>query len=137
MQNNSNVILYIPPAQRVGSRLKKNIEAVVMADNITLVQDAEKLDRILRKPLNNVDAAVLLNVSEENLLDILPLRDSLLRIPVILILSDQKSQTLAKGHTLRPRFISYTDSDFTDVRAVLEKLISKSRDPFYEQALYN
>jgi hypothetical protein len=137
MQNNSNVILYIPPTQRVGSRLKKNIEAVVMEDSITLVQSAENLDRILRKPLNNVDAAVLLNVSEESLLDILPLRDSLLRIPVILILSDQKNQTLAKGHTLRPRFIGYTDSDFRDVRAVLKKLIRKSRDSFCEKALYN
>jgi len=137
MQNNSNVILYIPPTQRVGSRLKKNIEAVVMEDDITLVQSAENLDRILRKPLNNVDAAVLLNASEESLLDILPLRDSLLRIPVILILSDQKNQTLAKGHALRPRFISYTDSDFRDVRAVLKKLIRKSRDSFCEKALYN
>lgn len=41
----------------------------------------------------------------------------------ILVLPDQKQDTVAAGHRLYPRFISYQDSDFSDVRCVLETMI--------------
>jgi hypothetical protein len=34
--------------------------------------------------------------------------------------------TIAKGHTLRPRFLTYADSDFAEVVAVLSKMFENT-----------
>jgi hypothetical protein len=46
------------------------------------------------------------------------LRDSRL----ILVLPDEEMETVSRGHVLRPRFITYAESDFIDVSAVLGKM---------------
>jgi hypothetical protein len=44
----------------------------------------------------------------------------------IVILPDSNPDTVAKGHILRPRFLSYCDGDFQDVAAVLSRMIENS-----------
>jgi len=38
---------------------------------------------------------------------------------------DQEENTIAKGHSLRPRFVTYADSDFPDVVAALGKTLRR------------
>jgi hypothetical protein len=44
-------------------------------------------------------------------------------IKIVLILPDRNNETIVIGHKLRPRFLSYTDSDFIDVAVVLENML--------------
>jgi hypothetical protein len=68
--------------------------------------------------------AILLASSKEELLDLLSLRDLLWDIKLILILPDSTPGSIAQGHLLRPRFLSDCGSDFVDVAAVLNLMIS-------------
>jgi len=84
----------------------------------------ESLSHWLRQPADDLPiAAVLLAARSEDLSDLLSIRDLLRDVRIILILPDREANTIAQGHTLRPRFLSYTDSDFTDVLAVLGKCL--------------
>jgi len=44
----------------------------------------------------------------------------------ILVLPDHRRETVRVGHTLYPRFISYIDSDFSDVSSVLSTVSRKA-----------
>jgi hypothetical protein len=129
MQDTSNILLYTAPSHRIGSRLKKSIQSISIDNNIIVVTKLEVLSQILHKPLNGVDAAVIFHATRKGMVDLLHFRDELLRLPVILILPDQKNETIANGHSFRPRFLSYMDSDFSDVRDVFQKILGKTRHP--------
>jgi tRNA splicing ligase len=77
----------------------------------------------LRQPLFNPTIAILLATTREELQDILSIRDLLWDIKIILIVPDMNRGTVAKGHTLRPRFLCDCNSDFVDVAAVFSLMI--------------
>ena len=43
----------------------------------------------------------------------------------MLVLSDSHDETIAAGHKLYPRFLTYVDSNLMEVGAVLEKMFQK------------
>lgn len=42
---------------------------------------------------------------------------------LILVLPDDDIETISQGHALRPRFVTYVESDFIDISAVLGKML--------------
>jgi len=54
------------------------------------------------------------------------MRDFLEDVRLILILADSSAETVARGHLLRPRFLTYTDHDMSEVSSVLGKMIKKA-----------
>jgi hypothetical protein len=77
--------------------------------------------------------AVILNVSKQTLITLLPIKDLLEDTNLILILAERDEETVALGHRLRPRFITYADSDFLDVASVVMKMKEKiSSDGTYK-----
>ncbi|MFZ5571031.1 MAG: hypothetical protein ACOZF0_11540 [Thermodesulfobacteriota bacterium] len=123
---NENILLLLNPEHRNGARLQKIVEGVAVNKNIIVVRSAKNLVRILRNPQHGVAATVIFESTESELRDLLPFRDLLLRTHVIVILPDHESQTIAQGHALRPRYVGYADSDFSDVRDVLHKMMGNS-----------
>lgn len=69
--------------------------------------------------------AVLFPSNPNELAKLVALKHLLFDLQIILILPNGKSTTLSHGHALRPRFISYADSDFSDVAAVSDKLLAR------------
>lgn len=81
----------------------------------------------LRQDHGNPKIAVLLAGSRKELLEILSVRDLLNnRFRLILILPDNKKDTVKKGHSLYPRFLTYVDGNFDWVAAVLEKMLKNN-----------
>ena len=118
------LLLYAPASEGVGERLQGMIEGLVPKNTMEVCRSIESLSRRLRQPADDLSiAAVLLAARSEDLLGLLSIRDLLRDVRIILILPDREANTIAQGHTLRPRFLSYTDSDFTDVLAVLGKCL--------------
>jgi len=125
IQKSNNIILSIPPRHDDNARLREIVECVALPENIIVVRSIENLLRILRQPLNGVAAAIIFDVSEQELNSLLPFKELLLRMPVILILGNSNRETVAKGHSLRPRFVTFADSDLSDVRDVLQKMLGR------------
>ena len=124
-QKLNNILLSIPPRHNDSARLRDIVEGVVLPENIIVVRSIENLLRILRQPLNGVAAAVIFDSTEQELNSLLPFKELLLRTPVILVLPNNDRNTVAKGHSLRPRFVTFADSDFSDVRDVLRKMLGR------------
>ena len=106
-----------------GERLQKVIRDLVPKDKLEVYTSLEGFSDRLRKPMDDIPVAVILAASENDLLTILSISHLLYDVRFILVLPDREDPTVAIGHSLRPRFLSYTDSDFREVTAVLGKMI--------------
>jgi hypothetical protein len=116
-----------------GKKLRGSIQLLVPLSQIETHRKIESLNRRLRRLANNLDIAVLLASNKEDLLDLLALRDLFWNLRIILIIPYRKSETVAMGHMLRPRFLSYADGDFKDVAALLEKMLGYLKNNDNEQ----
>jgi len=117
-----NLLLYANMMDGAGERLQRVIEAQVPEEKREVYRNIDLLTRRLRQPAYNLDIAVLVASCEEDLQEILSIGKLLRNVRIILILPDRKDSTVTKGHALRPRYLSYVDSNFEDISIVLEKM---------------
>jgi len=120
------VLFYATKRNGSTERLHREIEALVPQDQLEVYRRFGSLSRGLHQPRSDLNIAVLTATSEEELADIFALRDFFSDIRIILILPDRKRATISKAHTMGPRFLTYVDSDFGEVKAVLSKMLEKS-----------
>jgi hypothetical protein len=55
------------------------------------------------------------------------LRRLLIEIYIVLVIPDRKKSTIKLAHLLLPRFLSLANSDFTDLKIVLDKMYINSQ----------
>ena len=121
-----NIILYTNSKEiKAGERLLNKICSKFSCEHIEVIHDLDDFRKRIYSFPKNIDVAVILTTSSSQLSDIIQYSDALDEIEIILILPDQKKNTVSMGLTLYPRFLAYMDSDFNDVSAVLEKLSSR------------
>jgi hypothetical protein len=119
------VLYYGTTNNGAGKRLQKVIESVVPIEDTEVYRDVEELGRRLRLPTCDVSISVFLTKSKAELFDLILMKKLLLDMRILLVLPDGDNETITMGHTLFPRFLTYMDSDFKDVEAVLKKIIQK------------
>ena len=67
--------------------------------------------------------AILTATSEEEMTDLVLMKDLFDTIPIILIISDESDSMVHKAHKLRPRFLATFDDDFNSILSVVENLV--------------
>lgn len=120
---NMTVLIYSIKTKGVGERFLQVIETVTSERNVDIYRSIDALSRGLRQPRNDVTIDLLLASSKKELLNLPSIRDLLWDMKIILVLPNSDPDTVAKGRLLKPRFLSYCDSDFVDVAAVLSLMI--------------
>lgn len=118
-----SLLLYVKDQDEAGKCLQRVIEAVLHPSQMTVFTDMGVLYRRLSKPRDGVNIAVLMASTQQDLEDFLPLADHYWGLRLILILPDRGKETISRGHSLRPRFLTFSDSNFEDVEAVLRKML--------------
>ena len=118
-----NVLLYEPVVEVNNGKLHRMVENLNLECGLEIYRTIESLSHRLCRPEKKLTAAVLLTTSKQELLDILSIKDLLFNMRIILVLPDREEDTVTKGHSLRPRFLTYIDSDFGDIAAVLSKML--------------
>lgn len=121
-----SVLLYTGKPKRLGGRLKKIIETNVPGREIEICKDLMKLSARLHQGVYDLDAAVLLLSTRNELEVMLSRKESLWGLRVILVMPHEDQETISKAHRLSPRFIGFADKGFTDVAAVLAKMLESS-----------
>ncbi len=119
------LLIYSTRTNDAEERLFRVIELLLPEKKIELYRSIDDLSTLLRQPVFFPRIAVLLASSPEELENIISIRELLEDIKIILIVPDINPATLARGHTLRPRFLCDCNSDFVDVAAVLGQMIKK------------
>ena len=94
--------------------------------HVEFFQTIESLSRRLRQPLVDYPIALLLAKNLRDLSDMLLINDLLDCIRIILILPNDKDETIRLGHILTPRFLTFKDSNFSWVREVLMGMCRKN-----------
>ena len=122
------LLLYARSDQKASQWLHGRIEAMVSREAREDCRDLDSLRRRLCRPRDGLSIAILVAATGEELLGILAMRDLLDDLRIILVLPDRSKETIAAGHQMAPRFLSYVDSDFEEVEAVLERMLQYGRN---------
>ena len=117
-------VLFYCNKKKAGREILNVIKMHVPSDKIEAFQTIEHLSGRLFQPRGDLTIIVLMASSSNDLLELLLIRDLFYDIPIIIILPDRKKDTVEKGHKFYPRFISYMDSDFSDLSLVLPNMLN-------------
>lgn len=113
------VIYYAARVVDKVDRLRWVLEAHLTRQGLEICNDFEGLLECFRLPLS-VDVVFVLRVSSRQEMEgMLTFRELMHDRRIILVLPDSDSETVSMAHTLRPRIISYDDSDFVEISSVL------------------
>lgn len=104
----------------------KALDKLVSGVNPKVYRNPDALRRRLLPARSSPSAIVILAITKQDLLSVMPLRDLLLGFRVIVILPDSDDVTVAMGWGLWPRFVSYADGDLRDVAGVLGKIVGNA-----------
>ena len=108
-------------------RLEAAVHQVIPESKIELFKRLDDLRERLRRPVEPDSIAVLSALNREELQQLQVLRRLLIEIYVVLVIPDRKKSTIELAHLLLPRFLSLANSDFTDLKIVLDKMYINSQ----------
>jgi hypothetical protein len=118
-------IVYCCPGHDTGcEKVRRIIEILVAADAFETFHVVKDFEKFLRHDLTSAHLVILHASTPSHLESFVSLRDLLIGHKVILILPDRERETVISGHTLRPRFITYNDSDYLEMASVLCHIIN-------------
>jgi len=119
-----NVILYTNSSNEIiCKRLQEAVESKVSPWRLQTYQTIKELYQRVHKLPREIYAAVLLAQNDEQLLELVSLRELLDGINIILVLQNCDKVSINKSHLLMPRFIDYSDGH--NVAGVLEKIMAR------------
>jgi hypothetical protein len=116
------LLFYTKQWEEPMERLEKLIQSSLPGDGIEIYRTMHGFLHRLQHPPEIPFVIVLFAAGEEELSDIYALHLLLEGTRLILVLPDQGEETLKVAHRLRPRYITYTDHDFTDLVGVIQKM---------------
>ncbi len=120
------ISFYSKKTSGAGKRLQRIIETFVPESSLSVCRKFDVLLNKLHQPGHNIGILILLTTSKKELLEILTIKDLLSDIRIIAVLPDREKDTISNGHGLHPRYVTYADSDFIEVGAVLAKMMHNS-----------
>jgi hypothetical protein len=116
-----NVILYVPSSD--GNDIRQRIEGLIPEKGLRIYRTLEELSERLHQPIDPETILIIVASSQEKLSEIFPLRRVLGNIRTVVVAPDQDPKTVALAHQLRPRFLTYANSNLEDLTAVLQRMI--------------
>jgi hypothetical protein len=111
-------------------RLEAAVHKVIPESQIELFKRLDDFRDRLRRPIEPDSIAVLSASNREELQRMQRLRGLLTEIYVVLVIPDQEKSTIELAHLLLPRFLSQKESDFTDLKIVLNKMYINSQNSY-------
>lgn len=122
-----NLLFYIPEMGVEGERLIELAEKFKSSYPVDIYHVFRLLNLRFRRPVEKEDITVLFIPNREHLREVLSIIHFLERGRLVVILPDHDPITIAQGHLLRPRYLTFMDRPLNELAAVLEKIGSNSR----------
>src|SRR4030042_383843 len=119
------VILYAPDSEQSGVR--ERIGSLIPQRRVRVYRTLEGLSERLHRPIDPETVLIIVTYSREKLSEVSPLRHVLGDVRTVVVVPDQEPTTVALAHQSRPRFLTYANSNFDDLAAVLQKMIENNR----------
>jgi hypothetical protein len=133
--NPMQLLFYSSGDDQNKKRLEAAVHEVIPESKIELFERLDDFRERLRRPIEPDSIAVLSSSNREELQQMQLLRGLLREIYVIVVIPDRKDSTIRLAHLLLPRFLSQKESDFTDLKIVLNKMYINSQY-FHDRELF-
>jgi hypothetical protein len=127
--NPMQLLFYSSGDDQNNKRLEAAVHKVIPESKIELFKRLDDFRERLRMPIEPDSIAVLSASNREELQQMQLLRGLLSEINVVLVIPDRKKSTIELAHLLLPRFLSLKESNFTDLKKVLNKMYINSQYP--------
>ena len=129
------LLFYSNGVDKNSERLEAAVHKVIPEGRIEHFTKLEDFGDRLRRPVEPDSVAVLLSSTREELEKMRKFRRLLTEIYIVLVLPDLLKGTIKIAHHLLPRFLSKKDSDFADLKVVLNRMYFNSQKS-HERELY-
>ena len=125
-----SLLLYRPLQNDAAEKLQGIIESELPGEDLEIFYSTGNFSERLRQQSRSNCAVVILADSMNDLQSLFALKNLLTDIRIILVLPERSEEVIAMGYKFRPRFLSYMDSDFSDLAVVLKKIVElMEKDP--------
>ncbi len=118
------IIFFAPKNDEGNKQLNSLIDDFTIINGLEIYRTIDDLTVRLCNPHRESTVVVLFIINEKTFQKLISIKEHLVNNKIILVLPDRKPETLAKAHTLRPRFISYSDTDTILISEVIDKMIT-------------
>jgi hypothetical protein len=122
-----NIFFFSSAKDGAKKLLLRVLSMIIPKDKITMIGNSDELEAQLKQRMDDRALMVLFAKSRSELMKLISLKKLFGDMRIILILYDHDENTTAMGYKLRPRFMTYADSDFLDVAAVLGRMDFKAK----------
>lgn len=121
------LLFYSSRNDRNNKRLEAAVHEVIPESQIERFKTLDDFGKRLGMPVEPDSVAVLSASNQEELQQMQFLRNLLTEIYVVLVIPDQKDSTIRLAHLLLPRFLNQKDSNFTNLKIVINKMYLNSQ----------
>ena len=115
------ILIYSADSKTTGRRFKKEVERVIPDALKKVCRTLEGFKRTLIENMAMYKIVVSLCATRTEMDFLSLMREPLSQCRLILIIPDHRPETIRQAHRLYPRFLSYADSNFENVAAVIQK----------------
>lgn len=126
------VLFFSSGVRRAENRMRQISHT--LGRDIEISRTTKSLVKRFQQPRGDICVMILLAPDDEILDQLALMKSQMYDLPIILILWDSKRETILKGHQFYPRFITFMDSDYSDLTHALKRLI-KRENGMVERAL--
>jgi hypothetical protein len=105
-------------------KFTKTLDGSSQKDRYEIYVHRKELIERLQNRLD-ICSAILIASTPYDLDRILRLQRFVDGLQLVMVLPDRDSDTIAKAHSFRPRFLTYVDGDFSEIISVLEKITDR------------
>jgi len=124
-----DLVLYSPMNGSPEERLQGVVKSVIPGWGESVCRTIDDLSERLLQPKNDLSIALLLAEKRGDIEELLSVSSLFRNTRIILVAPDRDKETIAAAHLLRPRLLTYSDSDFAEVFTVLTKMMGDYQNP--------
>jgi hypothetical protein len=117
------LLLYAVESDNTGTRILDVLQELVSTQHLEVHRSIESLSRRLHMPRESLRIVILVPPTQEDLSEMVSLRQLLKDYRIALFLPDDSRSTVAEGLSLCPRFIAHNDIRSGDLMAVLDRML--------------
>ncbi|MCP4576931.1 MAG: hypothetical protein GY846_11670 [Deltaproteobacteria bacterium] len=122
------IVFFSNSKSEAAERLLGDIQRKFYGHRIEIAPTVKALREWFHHPMTERIIHILVPENRQQLEELGYMGDLMNDNPIILILPDREPHTVSTGHKLYPRFVSYLDSDFSYVTAVLSRMVENVED---------
>ena len=122
-QRHVNLIIYKKTRDAAEGQLQVLFESLVSKQNIDIYHSVGSLKQKILRTSYAEGIVILVAEKRDDLAELVPILDLFRKLRIILVLPDREPETIQIGYQLEPRYLSFIDRGYAEIKAVLQKML--------------